>query len=271
MGISREEMKMKKENRNKTENNNPIMICFDREPERIRNGTEYYDGPCIVHVCLDGENGGGFNKDGIEVVWETDTQSENAIERKEANRWEANWWTYQKETGMYVKDYLADQDGTYRCVLTYTDQGGHMVRQEETPFVVDQTAPKISAETIKTESGNAHTILVEVEEYSFSREQTHIYGKKNVNGDETWQEMDTSWFLIGEKALTQVKIDRKEMDEFWVKAEDLAGNQAEYHQKVEAEPSGQREDASGMFFAALTVLACFFLLTLFTGVRKIFP
>ncbi len=254
---------------NKTENNNPIAMYYDREPERIWDGTEYYNGPCTVRVCLDGEMGGGFNRDGMEVAWETDTRAENAIERKEANPWAANWWTYHKETGMYENDYLADQDGTYRCTLTYTDPEGHVFRREGTPFVVDQTAPHISAESIKTESGNVHTILVEVEEYSFSREHTHIYGKRYEDGAGEWQEIEVSWFLVGEKALAQVTMDQNEMEELWVKAEDWAGNQAEYRQEVGAEPMGQ-EDASGTFFAALAVLACFFFLTVFTGVRKIF-
>lgn len=238
-----------------------VSVGWDRVPERFAEETAYYDKPCTVRICLDEE---ACVRESIRVDWETDTDGDGAIERGQANPWEANRWRYEEETGTYVKEYTADEDGVYCFFVSFRDLDGEARRYGGTPFVVDQTAPQISAER----AGAGTDILVEVQDLCLDQEQTRLYGKKKGGGS-VWEELDVTWFQTGDRAVAQVRLDGEETEEIWLKAADLAGNRSEYRLASGA-VSAKREQAGGMFFAALIVLACMFLLTVFTGARKIF-
>lgn len=245
-----------------------VAFRYDREPEQVWEGTAYYDGPCTVHICVEEE---GFCRDEITVDWEAEAEAGNAIERGEANPWTANWWKFQEETGVYEKEYTADRDGRYHCRVGYREENGEIMNYEDMPFVVDQTKPEISVESMGKGDALSEDLLIEVKEENFSEEQTFLFGRRDAGDEEGWREIEASWVRIGESALTQVRVNREEVEELRVVTEDLAGNQAECHMEMGSDGRAACGSKSPeTLYAALAVLVCFFLLTVFTGVRKIF-
>ncbi len=294
---------------------NSVVAWIDGEPECEWNGVEYYNHPCMIHILANKEL---FNRDGIDVVWNTYTEEENAIEREMANQWKTNWWDLQEERNGYEKKYEADADGRYDCKIFYTDEENAIERemanqwktnwwdlQEERngyekkyeadadgrydckifytdldgsyffyeipDFVVDQTKPSVSVEKIGRENTGEEEYLLEIEECNFSSEKTNVYETKNVGEKKEWKKVNTSWYRIGDKVLTQIKLDDQCVDELIIQSEDLAGNQTEYRKelRIEGEKTGKEENVDS-FWAAMIVLAGFFFLTVYTGLRKIF-
>ena len=260
-------MRKRKENMEK-QMENSVVAWIDGEPECEWNGVEYYNHPCMIHILANKEL---FNRDGIDVVWNTYTEEENAIEREMANQWKTNWWDLQEERNGYEKKYEADADGRYDCKIFYTDLDGSYFFYEIPDFVVDQTKPSVSVEKIGGENTGEKEYLLEIEECNFSPEKTNVYETKNVDGKKEWKKVNTSWYRIGDKVLTQIKLDDQCADELIIQSEDLAGNQTEYRKelRIEGEKTGKEENVDS-FWAAMIVLVGFFFLTVYTGLRKIF-
>ena len=248
------------------EQENEIVVWLDREPQQTQDGVEYYNAPCMVHIRVQDEK---FNRDGILVTWDTKTEVENAIEKQMANQWKENWWICEEETGAYEKEYLADQDGRYYCSVEYTNGKGQVFLKKGPHFVVDQTKPNMSVEKIGRENGEEQEFLLEVEECNFSQDRTSVSVKERTNGREEWKTMDPSWVRVGDSALSQIHATGENVEGIFIQSEDLSGNKGEYYYSVpEMKMDGEGE--VGLFFSSMVVLFCFFLLTVFTGVRKIF-
>ena len=253
---------MKKEN-----NENGIRVCFDRESDCIWNGVEYYNTPCITRICV---NEKVLNRDQVQAIWNNETINENSIDRQMANQWKENWWIYDNKTGTYEKEYHADQDGKYHCSVEYTNGNGETISLKSFSFVVDQTKPEILVEKIGREEGKESEFLLEVKDGNFSRAKTRVYIREWINGKETWNPVEVFWVQVGDTALSQLQLSWENLLGFIIQSEDLAGNKAEYYKEIKNMKKNETDTLEYLSVSMITLLF-FFLLTVFTGLRKIFP